>query len=50
MELSELVTVYSEKTPNPESMKFVANKMILPIPQREIDNNTGLVIQQNPGY
>jgi hypothetical protein len=26
------------------------NKMILPIPQREIDNNTGLVIQQNPGY
>lgn len=30
MELSEIVTVYSEKTPNPESMKFVANKMILP--------------------
>lgn len=27
-----------------------SNKMILPIPQREIDNNTGLVIQQNPGY
>jgi starch-binding outer membrane protein, SusD/RagB family len=24
--------------------------MLLPIPQREIDTNTGLVIQQNPGY
>ncbi|TMI61500.1 MAG: RagB/SusD family nutrient uptake outer membrane protein [Bacteroidetes bacterium] len=25
-------------------------KMLLPIPQREIDNNTQLVIPQNPGY
>jgi starch-binding outer membrane protein, SusD/RagB family len=24
--------------------------LLLPIPQREIDTNTGLVIQQNPGY
>jgi Fe-S cluster biogenesis protein NfuA len=30
MELTDVITVYSEKTPNPESMKFVANKMILP--------------------
>ncbi len=30
MELQDVITVYSEKTPNPESMKFVANKMILP--------------------
>jgi len=30
MELNEVITVYSEQTPNPESMKFVANKMILP--------------------
>lgn len=30
MELKDIVTIYSEKTPNPESMKFVANKMILP--------------------
>ena len=30
MELADLITVYSEKTPNPESMKFVANRMILP--------------------
>ncbi|SJZ88286.1 RagB/SusD family nutrient uptake outer membrane protein [Sediminibacterium ginsengisoli] len=28
----------------------VANKLILPIPQREIDNNTQLKIAQNPGY
>jgi hypothetical protein len=27
-----------------------ADKLLLPIPQREIDNNTHLVIPQNPGY
>ncbi len=26
------------------------NKLLLPIPQREIDNNTAIVIKQNPGY
>ena len=26
------------------------SKLLLPIPQREIDNNTHLVIAQNPGY
>jgi hypothetical protein len=26
------------------------NKLLLPIPQREIDNNTQLKINQNPGY
>jgi hypothetical protein len=25
-------------------------KLLLPIPQREIDNNTKIVIPQNPGY
>ena len=30
---------------------FVTNdRMLLPIPQREIDNNTQIVIKQNPGY
>jgi starch-binding outer membrane protein, SusD/RagB family len=29
---------------------IVANKLLLPIPQREIDTNTQLVIAQNPGY
>jgi len=27
-----------------------ANRLLLPIPQREIDNNTHIVIPQNPGY
>jgi hypothetical protein len=27
-----------------------SNRLLLPIPQREIDNNTQLVISQNPGY
>ena len=30
MKQEELITIYSEATPNPESMKFVVNKMILP--------------------
>jgi hypothetical protein len=25
-------------------------KLLLPIPQREIDNNTKVKIEQNPGY
>jgi hypothetical protein len=25
-------------------------KLLLPIPQREIDNNTKIIIPQNPGY
>jgi hypothetical protein len=29
---------------------FGANKTILPIPQREIDNNPNLATQQNPGF
>ncbi len=28
----------------------VNNRLLLPIPQREIDTNTQLVIEQNPGY
>jgi starch-binding outer membrane protein, SusD/RagB family len=42
--------------PNPrlsltEMQAFVVpNRMLLPIPQREIDNNTQIVILQNPGY
>ena len=27
-----------------------SQRMLLPIPQREIDNNTRIVIAQNPGY
>ena len=28
--MQDLITVYSEATPNPESMKFVIRKMVLP--------------------
>jgi len=28
--LNDIVTIYAEATPNPESMKFVCNKMLLP--------------------
>ena len=30
MATQELINIYSEATPNPETMKFVANRMILP--------------------
>ena len=30
MSQENLLTIYSEATPNPESMKFVLNRMILP--------------------
>ncbi|MBI1307901.1 MAG: NifU family protein [Bacteroidetes bacterium] len=30
MTLDEVITIYAEATPNPDSMKFVSNKMILP--------------------
>jgi NFU1 iron-sulfur cluster scaffold homolog, mitochondrial len=30
MTVNDVITIYAEQTPNPESMKFVANKMILP--------------------
>jgi len=30
MEAKEFIMIYSEPTPNPETMKFVANRMILP--------------------
>lgn len=42
MELQDVITVYSEKTPNPESMKFVANKMILPNDSIDFRSNEGV--------
>jgi Fe-S cluster biogenesis protein NfuA len=41
MELQDVLTIYSEKTPNPESMKFVANKMILPNDSIDFRSNEG---------
>ena len=40
--------------PTPTLVQLQGNvttdKLLLPIPQREIDTNTGLKIEQNPGY
>ena len=53
---SALFTVHYSKYPSPAPnlatiQGYVTNnKLLLPIPQREIDNNTKLVIPQNPGY
>ena len=53
---SALFTAHYSKYPSPAPnlvtiQGYVTNdKLLLPIPQREIDNNTKLVIPQNPGY
>ncbi len=42
---------YSPVTPLADLQAYVtANKLLLPIPQKEIDTNTQLTIPQNPGY
>lgn len=44
--------LYTAPTPTLAELQgnVTANRLLLPIPQREIDNNTMLVIPQNPGY
>ncbi len=51
----EYVAHYSTYTAPTPTLAFLQssitlNKLLLPIPQREIDTNTQLVIAQNPGY
>jgi len=41
---------YRPVIPLTELQANVAARTLLPIPQREIDNNTLLTIPQNPGY
>jgi hypothetical protein len=42
---------YSPVTPLATLQSYVTtDKLLLPIPQHEIDTNSQLVIQQNPGY
>lgn len=54
--LSAMWTIHYSKYPSPAptlatiQSYVTAQKLLLPIPQREIDNNTKLVIPQNPGY
>ena len=52
---SAMWTIHYSKYPTPPSLATIQgyvtkDKLLLPIPQREIDNNTKLVIPQNPGY
>ncbi|HYF33182.1 MAG TPA: RagB/SusD family nutrient uptake outer membrane protein [Chitinophagaceae bacterium] len=44
--------LYTAPTPTLAQLQsyITREKLLLPIPQREIDNNTTLVIPQNPGY
>jgi starch-binding outer membrane protein, SusD/RagB family len=44
--------LYTPPTPTLAELQsnVTKDKLLLPIPQREIDNNTTLVITQNPGY
>lgn len=43
---------YSAPTPSLATLQsyVIPDRMLLPIPQREIDNNTQIVIPQNPSY
>lgn len=46
---SVLYSLYTPIEP-PDSTYFTTDRLILPIPQREIDTNTAIKIAQNPGY
>ena len=52
---SAMWTIHYSKYPSPPSLATIQSyvttqKLLLPIPQREIDNNTKIQITQNPGY
>lgn len=52
---SAMWTIHYSKYPSPPSLATIQSyvttqKLLLPIPQREIDNNTRIQIPQNPGY
>jgi starch-binding outer membrane protein, SusD/RagB family len=50
-EFAKHYALYNPVVPlNVLQANVVANRLLLPIPQREIDTNTQLIIEQNPGY
>ena len=50
-EFASHYALYSPVTPLATLQSYVtSDKLLLPIPQHEIDTNSQLVIQQNPGY
>lgn len=50
--VSDWTNLYSkyDKIPLPDQILFTREKLLLPIPQTEIDTNNDMVIPQNPGY
>lgn len=50
--VTDWVKLYSEydKIPLPDQTQFIRERLLLPIPQTEIDANNEMVIPQNPGY
>ncbi len=42
--MSDFVTIYAEATPNPDSMKFVVSKMILPNDSIDLEPKTKLKV------
>ncbi|NBO32473.1 MAG: RagB/SusD family nutrient uptake outer membrane protein, partial [Cyanobacteria bacterium WB6_1B_304] len=52
---SAMWATHYSKYPTPQTLAIIqsfvtTDKLLLPIPQREIDNNTKIQIPQNPGY
>jgi hypothetical protein len=50
--VTDWTNLYSQydKIPLPDETQFIRERLLLPIPQTEIDANNELVIPQNPGY
>jgi len=46
---TNLYSLYSPIVPPTES-SFISDRILLPIPQQEIDTNNDMVIPQNKGY
>ena len=50
--VTDWTNLYSQydKIPLPDETQFIRERLLLPIPQTEIDANNEMVIPQNPGY
>jgi hypothetical protein len=50
--VTDWTNLYSQydKIPLPDETQFIRERLLLPIPQTEIDANNEIVIPQNPGY
>ncbi len=50
--VTDWTNLYSQydKIPLPDQTQFIRDRLLLPIPQTEIDANNEMIIPQNPGY